>query len=166
MFVCDCVRHFVVDLEQFQAEEEDNSNVRLSPHPLTIATFDFCAAHDPAAVVFAGEQQKELCAAFQSKTRVSFGSSDDDGDCLETASFLEQQSQKDATVNCFLTANKHFLFFSDTDDLSMVPTTLRAQKAIGTWNQRFQELLEFKRVNGHTNVPQKYPPNPRLGIVK
>jgi hypothetical protein len=143
-----------VDLEQFQAEEEDNSNVRLYPHPLTMAAFEFCAAHDSTAVE-ASEQQKELCATFQRQARVSLDSSDDDGSSFETA------------VNglFFTDSNKH-LFLSDSDDLSMVPTTLRAQKAISTWNQRFQELLEFKRVNGHTNVPQKYPPNRRLGIVK
>jgi len=31
------------------------------------------------------------------------------------------------------------------------------------WEQRFNELCEFKRENGHTNVPEKYAPNKSLG---
>jgi hypothetical protein len=31
------------------------------------------------------------------------------------------------------------------------------------WDQRFQELLEYKRLNGDCNVPQTYPENRPLG---
>lgn len=31
------------------------------------------------------------------------------------------------------------------------------------WNRRFLELIEFKKVHGHTNVPQKFEKNPALG---
>ena len=32
------------------------------------------------------------------------------------------------------------------------------------WQQRFEELLEFKQINGHCNVPQVYKPNKALGL--
>jgi hypothetical protein len=32
------------------------------------------------------------------------------------------------------------------------------------WNQRYSELVEYKRETGHCNVPSKYPPNVKLGI--
>ena len=31
------------------------------------------------------------------------------------------------------------------------------------WDTRFQELVEFRDVYGHCNVPQKYLTNPSLG---
>lgn len=31
------------------------------------------------------------------------------------------------------------------------------------WNERFQELREFHRTNGHCNVPPRYRANPQLG---
>ncbi|KAL7491914.1 hypothetical protein ACHAWT_001353 [Skeletonema menzelii] len=32
------------------------------------------------------------------------------------------------------------------------------------WDQKFDELLDFKKQQGHCNVPQKYAPNPELGV--
>jgi hypothetical protein len=31
------------------------------------------------------------------------------------------------------------------------------------WELRFQQLLEYKEIKGHCNVPQKFSPNPQLG---
>ena len=31
------------------------------------------------------------------------------------------------------------------------------------WGRRYNELIEFKKVHGHCNVPQRYPPNVELG---
>lgn len=31
-----------------------------------------------------------------------------------------------------------------------------------SWNYRFQELLDFRKIHGHVNVPYDYPPNPPL----
>jgi len=39
----------------------------------------------------------------------------------------------------------------------------RAPSSIDSWDQRFQELQDFKKSNGHCNVPTKYKPNPALG---
>ncbi|KAL7491008.1 hypothetical protein ACHAWT_000517, partial [Skeletonema menzelii] len=33
----------------------------------------------------------------------------------------------------------------------------------GMWEGKFQELLEFKKENGHCDVPQHYAKNPQLG---
>lgn len=38
-----------------------------------------------------------------------------------------------------------------------------ASRADLAWNQRFEELKQFKSIHGHTNVPQKYENNPSLG---
>jgi Helicase associated domain len=43
--------------------------------------------------------------------------------------------------------------------------TERGKAAVVTWYERFNELVEYREVHGDCNVPQKYPPNPRLGIV-
>jgi len=32
-----------------------------------------------------------------------------------------------------------------------------------SWNERYAELVEFRRLNGHCQVPQRYPLNPALG---
>ena len=32
----------------------------------------------------------------------------------------------------------------------------------GSWNERFQELIEFRESNDHCFVPHTYPPNPKL----
>jgi len=32
------------------------------------------------------------------------------------------------------------------------------------WDQMFNDLLEFKKQHGHCDVPQTYPPNPKLGV--
>ena len=32
------------------------------------------------------------------------------------------------------------------------------------WDERYRELQEFVRVQGHANVPSTYPPNPKLAI--
>jgi hypothetical protein len=42
--------------------------------------------------------------------------------------------------------------------------TPRAQEALLTWYDRLKELHAFKQQYGHTNVPQKYSPNPKLGV--
>lgn len=34
----------------------------------------------------------------------------------------------------------------------------------GTWQQRYKELVEFKKIHGHCNVSQRYKPNKRLGL--
>ena len=46
-----------------------------------------------------------------------------------------------------------------------IANTPRAVQALQTWYVRFNELVEYCNVNGHCNVPQKYEPNPQLGIV-
>lgn len=33
-----------------------------------------------------------------------------------------------------------------------------------TWSERYNELLNFKKIFGHCNVPQKYKNNPQLGV--
>jgi hypothetical protein len=33
-----------------------------------------------------------------------------------------------------------------------------------TWNERFEHLIEFKKANGHCNVPQRYDSDPSFGI--
>jgi hypothetical protein len=43
-------------------------------------------------------------------------------------------------------------------------TTTRSEAALYTWYQRYNELVDYQKVHGHCNVPQKYPPNPALGI--
>lgn len=32
------------------------------------------------------------------------------------------------------------------------------------WDRRYQELIEYKKVNGDTNVPRRYEANPQLGV--
>ena len=31
-----------------------------------------------------------------------------------------------------------------------------------SWEQKFQELEEYKKEHGNCNIPQRYPPNPSL----
>jgi hypothetical protein len=46
-------------------------------------------------------------------------------------------------------------------------TTPRAQAALQVWYSRLSQLYQYKlEHNGDTNVPQKYKPNPSLGIVE
>jgi len=33
-----------------------------------------------------------------------------------------------------------------------------------SWEDRYNELIEFHRIHGHSNVPENYPENPSLGI--
>jgi len=43
--------------------------------------------------------------------------------------------------------------------------TIRSRDTLGeSWNQRLQELKDFKAIHGHCMVPSRYPPNPELGI--
>lgn len=43
--------------------------------------------------------------------------------------------------------------------------TIRSRDALGeSWNQRFQELRQYKQQNGHCQVPSRYDKNPELGI--
>ncbi|KAG7352759.1 helicase domain protein [Nitzschia inconspicua] len=42
--------------------------------------------------------------------------------------------------------------------------TPRKREALITWYRRLSELVQFKLVNGHTNVPQQYDTNHSLGI--
>ena len=49
-------------------------------------------------------------------------------------------------------------------ELAEAPTP-RARRAIETWYQRFNELIEYKEAHGNCNVPQKYEENTQLGIV-
>lgn len=44
-------------------------------------------------------------------------------------------------------------------------TTGRAIKALKIWYERLNELARYKAQYGHTNVPQKDPDHPQLGIV-
>ena len=32
------------------------------------------------------------------------------------------------------------------------------------WEERFQDLIAFNAREGHSNVPQRYSPNPQLGV--
>lgn len=43
-------------------------------------------------------------------------------------------------------------------------STNRAREALNVWYQRYNELVDYKRKEGHCNVPQKYEKNPALGI--
>ena len=52
-----------------------------------------------------------------------------------------------------------------TDREKVKCKTGRAKKALKTWYDRLNELARYKAVHGHTNVPQKDPHNPQLGIV-
>lgn len=45
-----------------------------------------------------------------------------------------------------------------------VAASVRAQEALHTWYDRLKELHEYIQMNGHTNVPQKYSPNQKLGV--
>jgi Helicase associated domain len=42
--------------------------------------------------------------------------------------------------------------------------SLRSQQGLVRWYERFRELLEFKRLYGHYNVPQKFMAFPKLGV--
>jgi hypothetical protein len=43
--------------------------------------------------------------------------------------------------------------------------TIRSRETFSeSWSQRFEELKEFKRVNGHCLVPSRYSTNPELGV--
>jgi hypothetical protein len=43
--------------------------------------------------------------------------------------------------------------------------TIRSRDSLGeSWNQRLEELKEFKAQHGHCLVPSRYPINPELGI--
>ena len=44
-------------------------------------------------------------------------------------------------------------------------TTFRSRTALSNWYDRLRELYEYKAVHRDCLVPQKYPPNPALGIV-
>lgn len=48
-------------------------------------------------------------------------------------------------------------------ELEFLPNP-RAKEALYVWYQRLRELVVFKNEHGHSNVRQKYPPNPQLGI--
>jgi hypothetical protein len=62
----------------------------------------------------------------------------------------------------------------DGESTSLTPYRVQALKKIGfqvdtknraeaLWKQRYKELLQFVRLHGHCNVPQKYSPNKALG---
>eukprot|EP00980_Cylindrotheca_fusiformis_P006910 scaffold1442_cov128-Cylindrotheca_fusiformis.AAC.31 len=43
--------------------------------------------------------------------------------------------------------------------------TIRSRDTFGeSWNQRFEELKEFKRIHGHCLVPSRYSESPELGV--
>jgi hypothetical protein len=43
--------------------------------------------------------------------------------------------------------------------------TIRSRDTFGeSWNQRFEELKEFRRNHGHCLVPSRYPETPELGV--
>jgi Helicase associated domain len=43
--------------------------------------------------------------------------------------------------------------------------TIRSRDSFGeSWNQRLQDLREYKAIHGNCLVPSRYPPNPELGI--
>lgn len=44
-------------------------------------------------------------------------------------------------------------------------TTFRSRSALSNWYERLRELYEYKEIHNDCLVPQKYPPNPALGIV-
>lgn len=51
--------------------------------------------------------------------------------------------------------------YDDEEEASISdPSTLSSTSV--SWKQRFQELLEFRKQNGHVNVPYDFPPNPPL----
>jgi len=55
-----------------------------------------------------------------------------------------------------------FLTKHRIDKLIEIGLCPNRQEAV--WQQRYRELVEFKRKNGHCNVPRKYPPNKPLGL--
>lgn len=43
--------------------------------------------------------------------------------------------------------------------------TIRSRDSLGeSWNQRLQDLVDFRKAHGHCNVPSRYPPCPELGV--
>jgi hypothetical protein len=48
-------------------------------------------------------------------------------------------------------------------DAATTSSNKEPKKHETTWNLRLDELRQFKQLHGHTNVPQKYEKNPRLG---
>ncbi len=47
--------------------------------------------------------------------------------------------------------------------LEMIGFTWAKRKGDYSWNEKFRELEEFKRMNGHVDVPTKYEENKALG---
>jgi len=69
--------------------------------------------------------------------------------------------------------NLEFLFRNDFDKTitsinsnknhPLLPMLSSAESKNASWHQTFQELISFKKKYNHTNVPQSFPSNPKLG---
>jgi hypothetical protein len=74
----------------------------------------------------------------------------------------EGEKQKAQRSSIFATPSE-----SNANHTFVVPSTksknMRARKYNSAqWDERFQELLLYRRQHGHLFVPHEYPPNPRL----
>ena len=54
------------------------------------------------------------------------------------------------------------VFAPSAEALALCPSD-RKKQALKTWYMRLSELNQYKSEYGHTNVPQQYPENPKLG---
>lgn len=80
--------------------------------------------------------------------------------------YNEMKSSQDAaspSSNAFVESISEVKLSPTTRELEAA-ASVRAQEALHTWYERLKELHEYIQMNGHTNVPQKYSPNQKLGV--
>ena len=90
---------------------------------------------------------------------------DNDNDDLSPASNrIDQKSEStSATKTTGGESTSELKLLPSPKELEFLPNP-RAREALYVWYQRLRELVAFKNEHGHSNVRQKYPPNPQLGI--
>ena len=101
------------------------------------------------------EDSKPPAVQFPGKPRRLAGQSRGSSRANHPTSSSRQASRRTTAGRCFKKP-------SDREIQSCLTT--RSKEALKTWYERYNELLAFKDKTGHCNVPQKYPPNPSLGI--